>query len=648
MCKLTSYNLIFLLFLFLLPRFSWSQDFKQVSGRFIDILYRSADGYLYGLGAYPDYTAYLAQIDPSFGTVTATFSVGNALGPTALSLDGNAIYLSKLDSIFRFDLGSKSVDIKFRHQLGTGNGYFPVQIVPVHGQPSATAILWNHGASSSYVVAIYDDGIRRPDYVSTIYDIGWIDATEDGAYLFGYNNATTGTGISRLDVTLTGLQLASSKHTYIKEFSSGLQCIGNRIYGTDGTVIERAQDTVLSLTGRLQTHVNGINVQGRVLRFGENTDSLFFLNALGNKVYLSVFHRNNFQRLSQRVLASVVNNSSVGTTIALDAPHNIAFLAGNDLFISRICTPQFSPPSAIAPSPLYHCQDDTLHLVAPGNLPADRYIWSDGFRGQTRSFFPAQNRQVSYHLIDDTGCMSLPSPSSNIQVAYSPGIPYISVEGAPLICNGGFATLLATPPNNLPASVFGYEWSNGQTGQRVQVTAPGIIACRLVTEQGCKSELSFPFNVTASAQSQPPQPVLVIDGGDGDKQVCSADTAQLLAPTGFAKYIWSDGVVELDNARPINKSLSLHLIVENNVGCRSVPSEKIEIQYIKNPAKPQIVRAQNVLGSSASVGNQWFRNGVPIPGATSQYLTVNQPGTYTVQVTLVADCSSEMSAPVQF
>jgi len=104
----------------------------------------------------------------------------------------------------------------------------------------------------------------------------------------------------------------------------------------------------------------------------------------------------------------------------------------------------------------------------------------------------------------------------------------------------------------------------------------------------------------------------------------------------------------LDNARPINKSLSLHLIVENNVGCRSVPSEKIEIQYIKNPAKPQIVRAQNVLGSSASVGNQWFRNGVPIPGATSQYLTVNQPGTYTVQVTLVADCSSEMSAPVQF
>ncbi|MFM6953955.1 MAG: S8 family serine peptidase [Sphingobacteriaceae bacterium] len=59
---------------------------------------------------------------------------------------------------------------------------------------------------------------------------------------------------------------------------------------------------------------------------------------------------------------------------------------------------------------------------------------------------------------------------------------------------------------------------------------------------------------------------------------------------------------------------------------------------------PNISRNGNVLTSSAISGNQWFLNGISIPGATSTSYTATQAGTYTVQNT-VGTCTVN-SAPV--
>ena len=63
------------------------------------------------------------------------------------------------------------------------------------------------------------------------------------------------------------------------------------------------------------------------------------------------------------------------------------------------------------------------------------------------------------------------------------------------------------------------------------------------------------------------------------------------------------------------------------------------------PATPTISQAGLTLTSSSATGNQWYLNGILIPGATGTTYTATANGTYTVVVT-TGGCSSATSAPV--
>lgn len=79
-------------------------------------------------------------------------------------------------------------------------------------------------------------------------------------------------------------------------------------------------------------------------------------------------------------------------------------------------------------------------------------------------------------------------------------------------------------------------------------------------------------------------------------------------------------------------------------GCKSnrIPVTGVVLTV---PPVPSITQFGNQLTSSSPVNNQWYLNGVLIPGATSQIYNAVQPGSYTVVVTDPNGCSS-VSLPV--
>lgn len=65
-----------------------------------------------------------------------------------------------------------------------------------------------------------------------------------------------------------------------------------------------------------------------------------------------------------------------------------------------------------------------------------------------------------------------------------------------------------------------------------------------------------------------------------------------------------------------------------------------EIQVFSSPSKPTITQNRDVLTSSSTTNNQWYLNGSPISGATSQSYTMISSGSYQVGVSNGNGCES--------
>jgi len=82
-------------------------------------------------------------------------------------------------------------------------------------------------------------------------------------------------------------------------------------------------------------------------------------------------------------------------------------------------------------------------------------------------------------------------------------------------------------------------------------------------------------------------------------------------------------------------------------GCGNGDTTTIAVTVQITPSAPNITLAGNQLMSSTANNIQWNLNGVPIPGANSQYYTPLQNGNYTVTYTNIVGCSAT-SAPFSF
>ncbi|MFC6221757.1 T9SS type A sorting domain-containing protein [Hymenobacter artigasi] len=107
--------------------------------------------------------------------------------------------------------------------------------------------------------------------------------------------------------------------------------------------------------------------------------------------------------------------------------------------------------------------------------------------------------------------------------------------------------------------------------------------------------------------------------GDGLTQAQATSPTISVAPTRTSRY-----------------SLAVSPLTGFGTSCGDTTS--VLVRVLPAAAAPVVTRSGLVLTSSYATGNQWYRDGLPIAGATARTLTVTANGAYSVQ-TLVASSS---------
>lgn len=134
---------------------------------------------------------------------------------------------------------------------------------------------------------------------------------------------------------------------------------------------------------------------------------------------------------------------------------------------------------------------------------------------------------------------------------------------------------------------------------------------------------------------------------------CGAGKVTLVASGGVdGNYKWYEteldqeaiaGAVNSTFVTPdLNKTKTFYVATINDLGCESARKPVVATIVMFDNVSIAINEDSNTLTSSYPDGNQWFLNGVMIPGATSQWIEATETGLYEVEVSL-SSCSTRAS-----
>ncbi|MDZ7634078.1 MAG: hypothetical protein U5L72_06415 [Bacteroidales bacterium] len=228
------------------------------------------------------------------------------------------------------------------------------------------------------------------------------------------------------------------------------------------------------------------------------------------------------------------------------------------------------------------------------------------------------------------------------------------------ICAGASTTFSVTATGTTPA----YQWQYNSSGTWVSVangTPAGAVYANATTASlgvsGITAVGSYQYRVNATncsvssdqsaaatltINANPPQPVIT---ADGPLTFCSGEDVILTAPES-SSYLWSTGAIT--RSITVTATGNFTVQVTNAAGCQSVTSATTAVIVNALPSRPTITPSGSVnictgssqtLTSSVGVSYLWSN------GATTQSISVNTTGSYTVQVTNSFGCLSTASLP---
>jgi gliding motility-associated-like protein len=267
---------------------------------------------------------------------------------------------------------------------------------------------------------------------------------------------------------------------------------------------------------------------------------------------------------------------------------------------------------------LAFCEGEASQLNA-GNGYAS-YLWTGGATTQMLSVNATGTYSVT--VTDAFGCTG----ETSVAVTEN-ALPVVSILGAASFCEGESSVLTL---NNTFTS---YLWSTNNTTSTITVSAGGTYGVTVTDAAGCTDEAAIAVAVNAL-----PQPAI-----SGATSFCEGDNTLVNAGPGYASYAWSNG--NTSQTITVTQGGSYNVTVTNNNGCTG----EAAVNIIENTSlSPQITGAPTFCEGEASqldAGNgyatyQWTG------GSTSQTLSVDETGAYSVTVTNTVGCTGETTIDV--
>ncbi len=300
--------------------------------------------------------------------------------------------------------------------------------------------------------------------------------------------------------------------------------------------------------------------------------------------------------------------------------------ASEDIFIKgatntcdtlfRVNIDFYSTPSLSIVGPDIICLGESITLKASTGF--ENYTWNEGTNAD--SLKVTQGGTYVVHAISRDGCIV----SDSVMVELSSLQP-AEITGAQFFCSGSSSDLEV---NILSTETV--QWSNGNTTNTLTAASPGDYSVTLTDIYGCTSSDTILVD-----EFQNPTPTL-----SGLTEICEGEKAVLTLQDNYIAYLWDDN--SNADTLAITATQLYSVTVTDDHGCTGATDLQVDVILTENP---------NVLGPqelcSGEIGvytiEQNFSSYSWSNGSTSESITLEDAGLYSVMVTNAQGCTSESS-----
>lgn len=241
------------------------------------------------------------------------------------------------------------------------------------------------------------------------------------------------------------------------------------------------------------------------------------------------------------------------------------------------------------------------------------YLWTTGDTTDTLTVSTSGTYAVT--VTDSTGCTGTGSLELTVPQPLD-----LTILGATTYCSGSAALLTASTTANT------YLWSTGDTTATISISSPGTISLTVTDAAGCTA-----VDSVLIVESDNLNPVII-----GPTALCTGDSGTLSAADTYDTYLWSTG--QTTQSIDITATGLYELTVTDASGCTGTNTYEVVPATIEAPVITDI--ASSCDGQATLVLTATYDSYLWSTGATTDTLTVLEPGTYTVTVTSTDGCTA--------